>query len=104
MDKSKYLKTTGPQYTPVVLVNGETIYVRAIPLSEVLYLDGLGNKETAIATWIVRCACDEGGTPVFDDSDIPAISKMDAAWGMPIFWAAKKLNKFTDDKIEEKKS
>lgn len=45
--------------------------------------------------------CDESGKRLFDDTDVAALGEKDAAPINRIFEAARKLNGFTDEDIEE---
>ena len=50
---------------------------------------------------VARCLCDQDGKRLFSDSDIGALSKKSGAALDGIFDAARKLNKMTDQDVEE---
>ncbi len=53
------------------------------------------------ATWVALTACNDDGSRMFSDSDITALANLDAAFIIPVFEAAMRLNGMAKDSIEE---
>lgn len=63
----------------------------------------VGNNEKGCirAMWVALAVCNEDGSRMFSDSDIPEIAKLDMSFILPIFDVAMRLNGLAKDSIEE---
>lgn len=59
------------------------------------------NMHRAMAKLILACACNEDGSPFFDQSDLIKLDSLPAATLMPLFEAAQKLCGLSDNDVKE---
>lgn len=59
------------------------------------------NRENVTARYVQRCACDETGKLIFGEKDIVALGKKSTAALNRIYRAASKLNRFTEQDVED---
>jgi hypothetical protein len=60
-----------------------------------------GKAQNMRAALLVRCICDDAGTLIFSKSDATALGTKSAAALDPLFTAARKLNKMTEEDIAD---
>lgn len=62
-----------------------------------------GNKSVDMvrAKLVAKCLCDEDGTRLFTEQEIPQLGEKSAAVLDKLFTACMKLNRFTKDDVEE---
>jgi hypothetical protein len=62
-----------------------------------------GNKgvDMVRAKLVAKCLCDEDGTRLFTEAEIPQLGEKSAAVLDKLFTACMKLNRFTKDDVEE---
>ncbi|HEX5277563.1 MAG TPA: hypothetical protein VFW42_07845 [Fluviicoccus sp.] len=57
--------------------------------------------ESIRAQWVSVCCCDEAGSPLFGQDDVPALALLDYSIIAPLFTAALRLNGMGENAVEE---
>lgn len=106
MDKSSFFASLkkAPQY--VMTVGDVEIYAKQMTvLQRDIYEQKAYGKtlESVRAYFIIACAVDKTGKPLFDDADVQSLCDMPIEIGQALFDAIVKLNPLTQEDMDELK-
>jgi len=98
-DDSKKIEVEVPEW-------GGSVYLKVMSGTErdrfeSEFVDGNRNVEMVRAKLVSKCLCDESGTRLFSEEEIPQLGEKSAAVLDRLFQACMKHNRFTRDDVDE---